>query len=408
MRLRRVLDAYWCVVGFGGGAFGYDCEGWPDRLVRKFGDPVIPARRLLKVERSLEELHLPQPRRNSSRGLFLVLDLRGARTAQEMQGVIRAWTELSAHSLLALRVSKPTSDVLELLRRFFFATQQRHWYKKPGPMPAISNADEVSCDPCGCLAQKAISADLHLQDYHNAAANYLRWEGRVRGQHPFFSEALKYQTDKVTYHRYELFYHRTLPRHLDHDGGAGCFLEIGFGCVAFVRGVALSAGVWPVVFPGANVHILEIDGPCVQNLSTWLQKQNYSVHIVDAGAVLELERLKHDVFQRGCPHGLLSVVVDDGSHNSSDLVTTFLSLYPSLKPGGQYYMEDLGLTSYNVYDSLEPMTTKGQERPGTAFFFVTSLLGGLFTKRPRSYAPFQDVGLLRCWLNICLVEKLSL
>ena len=398
---------------------GYDCEGWPNRLVRRFGEPVIPVRRLLKVERNLEDLDLP--RRNSSRGLFLVLDLRhlqrphrGSRggpqrsedTQGVTQGVIRAWAALSAHSLLALRVAEnPTDDVLELLRRFFFATQQRHWYKKPGPMPAISDADEICCDPCGCLAQKSISAELQPHDYHYAAANYLRWEARVRGQHPFFSEALKYQTDKVTYHRYELLYHRTLPRSLDHEGQAGCFLEIGFGCVEFVRDVALSAGIWPVIFPGARVHILEIDMPCVQKLSTWLREQNYSVHVVDVGAVLELERLKHDVFRPECPHGLLSVVVDDGSHNSSDLVTTFLSVYPSLKPGGQYYMEDLGLTSYNVYDSLEPMTTKGGERPGTAFFFVTSLLSGLFAKGPRSYAPFQDVGLLRCWLNICLIEK---
>ena len=42
---------------------------------------------------------------------------------------------------------------------------------------------------------------------------------------------------------------------------------------------------------------------------------------------------------------MLDVIVDDGSHVSAHVILSFETLYPSLKPGGIYIVEDIG-TSY--------------------------------------------------------------
>jgi hypothetical protein len=39
------------------------------------------------------------------------------------------------------------------------------------------------------------------------------------------------------------------------------------------------------------------------------------------------------------------IVIDDGSHMSGDIITAFASLWPALKPGGLYCVEDLAVGS---------------------------------------------------------------
>ncbi|CAK9050004.1 unnamed protein product [Durusdinium trenchii] len=246
---------------------------WLEALLRSFGEPIVAVDKLLHLERSYHDLRLPR-HANVSQGVLLVMTepLQAAGT----EPLKRVWDELPPNSLLAVPLRPPLErEVLELLRRLFFATQQKHWEKKPGPMPALSDTHEVCCIPAGCLAQKALSYWTSTSVHLTAARNYGRWGGRLQAQHPFFAEALKRRTDKVTYHMYELLYHRTLPRDLSHHSEPGCFLEIGFGCN--FGGGGLSAAVWPVIFPGAKVHVLDNNGTCVRNLSpSWVRQQNYT------------------------------------------------------------------------------------------------------------------------------------
>ncbi len=56
------------------------------------------------------------------------------------------------------------------------------------------------------------------------------------------------------------------------------------------------------------------------------------------------------VFTENTPK--LDIIIDDGGHTSGQIETTFWSLWPHLKPGGYYCIEDLG-ACYNP-DCLTP------------------------------------------------------
>lgn len=49
----------------------------------------------------------------------------------------------------------------------------------------------------------------------------------------------------------------------------------------------------------------------------------------------------HEVFDQVCKlSGSFDVIIDDGSHRSPDILTTFIHYFPLLKPGGVYIIED--------------------------------------------------------------------
>ncbi|WP_394619045.1 class I SAM-dependent methyltransferase [Lentzea sp. JNUCC 0626] len=69
-------------------------------------------------------------------------------------------------------------------------------------------------------------------------------------------------------------------------------------------------------------------------------------------------------FLRDLPTGPLDIVIDDGSHLSQDVITSFHALFPRLRPGGLYVVEDLQ-TSYwpgwggDRHDLGNPATSMG-------------------------------------------------
>ena len=153
-----------------------------------------------------------------------------------------------------------------------------------------------------------------------------RWKKHWRSQGDFYRLGVRSKTDKVSYHSDELMYHRNLSTNLSKED---CFLEIGFGC-HMSYGPGASAQIWPELYPEAHIHLLELEEPCVRRLGKeFLEQQNYTVHIADQGKIMDLERVKDQV-ARSCLHGLF-VVIDDGSHISTDMITSFHSLYPLLQ-----------------------------------------------------------------------------
>jgi len=75
----------------------------------------------------------------------------------------------------------------------------------------------------------------------------------------------------------------------------------------------------------------------------------------------------------GSTDGPFDIVVDDGSHHSSDVLASFTALFPHVRPGGLYVIEDL-CTSYwpgwggSSDDLGDPQTSMG---------FLKTLLDGL-------------------------------
>jgi len=121
--------------------------------------------------------------------------------------------------------------------------------------------------------------------------------------------ALRTGTDKgTTWHGYTRLYEQYLARY-----GASCLLvEIGVS-----EGASLA--MWRQWRPSWRVVGVDIDG-----------KSPADFH----GDGADVEMLPPDLRSP-------DIVIDDGSHNADDVIRTFLSWWPRVKPGGVYVVEDL-------------------------------------------------------------------
>ncbi len=110
-------------------------------------------------------------------------------------------------------------------------------------------------------------------------------------------------------------------------------LEIGIGSGASLR-------VWRDYFLRGTIYGLDLadckglDGPRIRTFQGSQADEDV------------LERLLHRA-------GPLDVVIDDGSHRWADQVASFRKLYPHLKPGGSYVIEDLHTSYWDQYKSGE-------------------------------------------------------
>lgn len=128
--------------------------------------------------------------------------------------------------------------------------------------------------------------------------------------------ALKYGTDKFRDHHYTPHYHRHFK---DWRTEPIALLEIGVA-----EGKSLR--MWRDYFVAARIHGLDIEDKGIE-----IDKVNI---IIGDATSWETEEL---VTMFGPYH----IIIDDGSHMSQDIVTTFSHFWPSLAEGGWYVIEDL-------------------------------------------------------------------
>jgi hypothetical protein len=123
--------------------------------------------------------------------------------------------------------------------------------------------------------------------------------------------ATRFKTDKLS-HGYIPHYDRHFSSLRDLPGVE--ILEIGIFKGASVR-------MWKDWFPFASIEAIDIDPSCKQDFGT-----RVSVFIEDA-------KMFHPVHN-------YDVIIDDGSHTSDDITFCFSALWPWVKPGGWYIIED--------------------------------------------------------------------
>jgi predicted O-methyltransferase YrrM len=118
----------------------------------------------------------------------------------------------------------------------------------------------------------------------------------------------------------------------------------------------------------SRLRILEIGVACGASLKMW-SKYFRDVLVVGVDVREECARLcRHHpsisiriADARGCRQPeTFDVIVDDGSHISADIVDIFRSNWPSLAPGGLYFIEDLKCT----HNPLYPKQTAIKAEPG--------------------------------------------
>lgn len=140
---------------------------------------------------------------------------------------------------------------------------------------------------------------------------------------------LKFGTDKSSvYHDYLRAYERFFrPRR--HEPLT--ILEIGV-----FNGASLK--VWEEYFPNGRIVGADIDETAHR-----FAGGRIDIEIIDQSNLEELVRL-------GVRHGPFDIVIDDGSHIWDHQITTLRTLFPFLKDGGLYVVEDLE-TNYGTYEA---------------------------------------------------------
>lgn len=134
--------------------------------------------------------------------------------------------------------------------------------------------------------------------------------------------AEKYGTDKL-----EHLYCPRYEHHLPSRDSSFSLLEIGI-----FKGASLR--MWREWFPNAEIYGVDI---------------NPGHQVNDAG----IQAFVCDATKEVPEIDNLQVIIDDGSHNSSDIIKTFDLLWPRLKPGGWYVVEDLNAQWNPIYGGGE-------------------------------------------------------
>jgi len=138
---------------------------------------------------------------------------------------------------------------------------------------------------------------------------------------------VKTNTDKSSiHHNYLVFYEKFLESNRQKPIK---LLEIG------VAGGA-SARMWEEYFPNAQIVAADINPDCLQYKSNRI-----TIEISDQSDPRQMSEL-------AAKYGPFDVVIDDGSHFWEHQITSFRYLFPFVKWGGIYILEDLD-TSYGSY-----------------------------------------------------------
>lgn len=175
--------------------------------------------------------------------------------------------------------------------------------------------------------------------------------------------ALAAGADKASsFHNYTEVYSRYLAELKDKPL---TFLEIGIYKGASVK-------FWESYFTQAQLHFIDIDFSRIQYHST---RSHY--HCLDQSNMLGLK-----VF--GTTIGGFDVVIDDGGHTMDQQINSFKALFPFVRKGGLYIIEDLH-TSYWKSFGGKGTFENPKAGPGTAVEFFKNLVeevnfGGARTK----------------------------
>ena len=124
---------------------------------------------------------------------------------------------------------------------------------------------------------------------------------------------------------------------------AKAVLEIG------IRG-GPSLRAWREYFSNAIIHGIDIEPK-----NKKCAGDNVYIHIGNQGdrqflaqVVMKIAELNEKHFSDDSGDGLLDVVIDDGSHVNTLTLTSFEMLWPHIRPGGIYIIEDLGCSYINL------------------------------------------------------------
>lgn len=155
----------------------------------------------------------------------------------------------------------------------------------------------------------------------------------------------KHGSDKgPKHHNYTPFYFKILK---GLQNSPLVFLEIGIGGYNFKDRGGHSLRAWEEFFPKSHIHGIDIYD------KSSIDKGRIHTHICSQNHPVQLTNLIGTI---GSP----DIIVDDGSHVNSDIILSFETLFPLLKKGGLYIIEDTETSywthNYGGSDNIDDLT----------------------------------------------------
>jgi len=204
---------------------------------------------------------------------------------------------------------------------------------------------------CGCahiqsdVEKKEDMIEQHTDAKKEAEDHAFLWNGER-----LYLEAAKSSTpvtDKVTRHVYQIMYGRFLLPYY-HRHPTMKMLEIGLGC-NMLYGPGASVYLHKKLFPKADLWEAELTKACVER---------HRNGILNGVQILTGSQGNNTVLDRWIQlsGGDFDVVIDDGGHRNCEIWTSFQKLWPTVKPGGLYFIEDMQVAKLQKYRRFESST----------------------------------------------------
>lgn len=108
------------------------------------------------------------------------------------------------------------------------------------------------------------------------------------------------------------------------------FLEIGI-----YKGDSVK--MWEQYFPNAELHFIDINLDKCEHFS---ERSRY--HLIDQSNITALQTFGNNV-------GEFDIIIDDGGHTMVQQINSFKALFPFVKKGGFYVIEDLHSSYWKAY-----------------------------------------------------------
>jgi hypothetical protein len=217
----------------------------------------------------------------------------------------------------------------------------------------------------------------------------------TKGKEIFYETAKSFTptTDKVTDHEYHTMYGRFLLPYYDLNPTMR-MLEIGLGC-DMGYGPGASVAIWKKLFPKAVLWEAEFDAECVEKHRDGMLKD---INVL-TGDQMNNTVLDSWIETSG---GNFDVVIDDGGHQNCQIWHSFQKLWPTVKPGGLYFIEDMQVGKNRFYNSKTTDTCDGNFR----MFEKLKEFGDMMIYGPnRKKYHNQDIEYIFCQHEACVLGK---
>lgn len=201
--------------------------------------------------------------------------------------------------------------------------------------------------------------------------------------------AVHFKTDKWGTHRYTRHY----QRHLQHlKNRKFNLLEIGIGGYNRAGQGGASLRMWKAFFPNAQIFGMDIQD------KSFVDEDRITTFIGDQSDPDSLNAIAEKI-------GEIDVIIDDGSHRSPHVITTFETLFPLLKDGGIYAIEDTQSSYWPEWMGSEDLDAKD-----TSMGLLKRLTDGLNYEEfvDESYEPTytdRNVVGVHFYHNLVIIEK---